>query len=171
MTVFPVAAADRHRFFLTFMIFSPVVMEEDDDSDFNVIKPTLLQQLKTILDQYPDDGQILKVRLVLVNTGTRGTCHRKNKDVNASKEVCLLFGIRTKGEAAADLFSCKDSHGPFLLALVLFCCFLVGSDNEARFAKLQSICFHVVLSDYFRRICFGCAWVLCRITSTLCLLF
>ena len=64
LTVFPVAAADLHRFFLTFMIFSPVVMEEDDDSDFNVIKPTLLQQLKTILDQYPDDGQILKVRLV-----------------------------------------------------------------------------------------------------------
>ena len=45
--------------------------------------------------------------------------------------------------------------------LVLFCCFLVGSDIEARFAKLQSICFHVVLSDYFRRICYGCAWVLC----------
>ena len=64
LTVFPVAAADPHRFFLTFMIFSPVVMEEDDDSDFNVIKPTLLQQLKTILDQYPDDGQILKVRIV-----------------------------------------------------------------------------------------------------------
>ena len=64
LTVFPVAAADPHRFFLTFMIFSPVVMEEDDDSDFNVIKPTLLQQLKTILDQHPDDGQILKVRLV-----------------------------------------------------------------------------------------------------------
>ena len=64
LTVFPVAAADLHRFFLSFMIFSSVVMEEDDDSDFNVIKPTLLQQLKTILDQYPDDGQILKVRLV-----------------------------------------------------------------------------------------------------------
>ena len=64
LTVFPVASADPHRFFLTFMIFYPVVMEEDDDSDFNVIKPTLLQQLKTILDQYPDDGQILKVRLV-----------------------------------------------------------------------------------------------------------
>ena len=55
--------------------------------------------------------------------------------------------------------------------LVLFCCFLVGGDNEARFAKLQSICFHVVLSDYFHRICHGCSWVLCRITSTLCLLF
>ena len=64
LTVFPVASADPHGFFRTFMIFSPVVMEEDDDSDFNVIKPTLLQQLKTILDQYPDDGQILKVRLV-----------------------------------------------------------------------------------------------------------
>ena len=64
LTVFPVAAADLHRFFLTLMIFSSVVMEEDDDSDFNVIKPTLLQQLKTILDQYPDDGQILKVTLV-----------------------------------------------------------------------------------------------------------
>ena len=64
LTVFPVASADPHRFFLTFMIFSPVVMEEDDDSDFNVIKPALLQQLKTILDQYPVDGQILKVRIV-----------------------------------------------------------------------------------------------------------
>ena len=64
LTVFPIAAAYLHRFFLSFMIFSSVVMEEDDDSDFNVIKPTLLQQLKTILDQYPDDGQILKVRLV-----------------------------------------------------------------------------------------------------------
>lgn len=40
------------------------MIEEDDDADFNVIKPTLLQQLKTILDQYPDDGQILKVGLV-----------------------------------------------------------------------------------------------------------
>ena len=39
-------------------------MEENDDSDFNVIKPTHLQQLKTTLDQHPDDGQILKVRLV-----------------------------------------------------------------------------------------------------------
>lgn len=34
----------------------------EDDEGFNLIQPTLIQQLKTILDQYPDDGQILKVR-------------------------------------------------------------------------------------------------------------
>ena len=38
-------------------------MDEDDDG-FNLIQPSLIQQLKTILDQYPDDGQILKVRNV-----------------------------------------------------------------------------------------------------------
>ena len=31
-------------------------------SGFNLIQPSLIQQLKKILDQYPDDGQILKVR-------------------------------------------------------------------------------------------------------------
>ena len=36
----------------------------EDDEGFNLIQPTLIQQLKTILDQYPDDGQILKVRNV-----------------------------------------------------------------------------------------------------------
>ena len=34
----------------------------DDDGDFNLIQPSLIQQLRTILDQYPDDGQILKVK-------------------------------------------------------------------------------------------------------------
>ena len=29
---------------------------------FNLIQPSLIEQLKKILDQYPDDGQILKVR-------------------------------------------------------------------------------------------------------------
>ena len=38
-------------------------MEEDDDG-FNLIQPSLIQQLKAILDQYPDDGQILKVTIV-----------------------------------------------------------------------------------------------------------
>ena len=32
------------------------------DDDFNLIQPSLIQQLRTILDQYPDDGQILKVK-------------------------------------------------------------------------------------------------------------
>ena len=31
-------------------------------SGFDLIQPSLIQQLKKILDQYPDDGQILKVR-------------------------------------------------------------------------------------------------------------
>ena len=34
----------------------------DDDGDFNLIQTSLIQQLRTILDQYPDDGQILKVK-------------------------------------------------------------------------------------------------------------
>ena len=36
---------------------------DDDGDDFDLIQPSLLQQLRTILDQYPDDGQILKVEL------------------------------------------------------------------------------------------------------------
>ena len=38
-----------------------ILVDENDDG-FNLIQPSLIQQLKTILDQYPDDGQILKVR-------------------------------------------------------------------------------------------------------------
>lgn len=33
------------------------------DESFGLIQPTLIQQIKKILDEYPDDGQILKVRL------------------------------------------------------------------------------------------------------------
>ena len=40
-----------------------ILVDEDDDG-FDLIQPSLIQQLKTILDQYPDDGQILKVRNV-----------------------------------------------------------------------------------------------------------
>ena len=32
-----------------------------DDFNEGLILPTLIRQLKSILDQYPDDGQILKV--------------------------------------------------------------------------------------------------------------
>lgn len=32
-----------------------------DDEGFNLIQPSLIQQLRKILDEYPDDGQILKV--------------------------------------------------------------------------------------------------------------
>ena len=38
------------------------------DDDFNLIQPSLIQQLRTILDQHPDDGQMLKVKKA--HTGT-----------------------------------------------------------------------------------------------------
>ena len=31
------------------------------EEDFGLIRPSLIKQLRSILDQYPDDGQILKV--------------------------------------------------------------------------------------------------------------
>ena len=34
---------------------------EKGSRSFGLIQPTLIQQLKKILDEYPDDGQILKV--------------------------------------------------------------------------------------------------------------
>ena len=33
-----------------------------DDDGFDLIQPSLIQQLRSILDQYPDDGQMLKVK-------------------------------------------------------------------------------------------------------------
>ena len=39
-----------------------VVVTDEGDDEFDLIQPTLIQQLKNILDQYPDNGQILKVR-------------------------------------------------------------------------------------------------------------
>ena len=42
-----------------------VDIDDDDDDTFNVIQPTLFQQIRNILDQYPDDGQILKVKVIL----------------------------------------------------------------------------------------------------------
>ena len=36
-------------------------MAEMDDEDFNIIIPSLIKQLQSILYQYPDGGQILKV--------------------------------------------------------------------------------------------------------------
>jgi len=35
-----------------------------DDFNEGLILPTLIRQLKSILDQYPDDGQILKVSFI-----------------------------------------------------------------------------------------------------------
>ena len=37
-------------------------LAENCGDGFDLIEPSLIQQLKKILDQYPDDGQVLKVR-------------------------------------------------------------------------------------------------------------
>ena len=34
------------------------------EEDFGLIRPSLIRQLRAILDQYPDDGQILKVYIL-----------------------------------------------------------------------------------------------------------
>ena len=34
------------------------------EEDFGLIRPSLIRQLRAILDQYPDDGQILKVHIL-----------------------------------------------------------------------------------------------------------
>ena len=36
-------------------------LAENDEDGFDLIEPSLIQQLRKILDQYPDDDQILKV--------------------------------------------------------------------------------------------------------------
>ena len=38
-----------------------VLTEDVDEENFGLIRPSLIRQLRAILDQYPDDGQILKV--------------------------------------------------------------------------------------------------------------
>ena len=39
-------------------------MDEEDEFSTGIILPPLIIQLKKILEQYPDDSQILKVRQV-----------------------------------------------------------------------------------------------------------
>ena len=46
-------------------MMSLFVLADNDDDGFDLIKPSVIQQLRTILDQYPDDGQILKVWTVV----------------------------------------------------------------------------------------------------------
>ena len=48
---------------LPYLIPFPVAASAKEE-DFGLIRPSLIRQLRAILDQYPDDGQILKVRSV-----------------------------------------------------------------------------------------------------------
>ena len=45
--------------------FAIFILVDNEEEGFNLIQPSLIQQLRTILDQYPDDGQILKVIKVI----------------------------------------------------------------------------------------------------------
>lgn len=40
------------------------LIEISDSDEGNFIRSTLIKELKSILDQYPDDGQILKVSML-----------------------------------------------------------------------------------------------------------
>ena len=55
------------------------VAAEKRGRSFGLIQPTLIQQLKKILDEYPDDGQILKVckpQLLFKHDDTVTMCSR-----------------------------------------------------------------------------------------------
>lgn len=49
------------------------ILVDNEDEGFNLIQPSLIQQLRGILDQYPADGQILKVMILFY------ICFSRNK--------------------------------------------------------------------------------------------
>jgi len=53
-----------------------------DEFNEGLILPTLIRQLKSILDQYPDDGQILKVSFLHI-------CGYKDRAIN----TCNFLGL------------------------------------------------------------------------------
>jgi len=50
-------------------------MASGEDEGFDLIQPSLIQQLRKILDEYPDDGQILKE--LIQNAEDAGATHVK----------------------------------------------------------------------------------------------
>ena len=41
------------------------LFSENSDEEFGIIQPSLIRQLRKILDEYPDGGQILKVLYIV----------------------------------------------------------------------------------------------------------
>ena len=64
----------------------------NDDDGFDLIQPSLIQQLRSILDQYPDDGQILKVEHTTFVKNRRD--YRKLNFLSSicSSKVCRYMG-------------------------------------------------------------------------------
>ena len=67
-----------------------LIPADNDDEGFDLIQPSLIQQLRTILDQYPDDGQILKV----TNVGNLSALGKQ--DTLASVSCQMTFLIRSE---------------------------------------------------------------------------
>ncbi|KAL9966853.1 hypothetical protein ACROYT_G024983 [Oculina patagonica] len=100
----------------------------DKDEDFNLIQPSLIQQLKTILDQYPDDGQILKELI------------QNAEDANAS-HVKFLHDKHSYGKAHLFDEDLAQFQGPALYAY-----------NNARFTKedwrgIRLVCDSIKVED------------------------
>ena len=44
-----------------YLLIALVLFSPDTEDDYGMIRPSLIKQLRSVLDMYPDDGQILKV--------------------------------------------------------------------------------------------------------------
>jgi hypothetical protein len=56
-----VCMAYLHQYCLTSLPQCDSGIFSDKEEDYGLIRPSLIKQLRSILDQYPDNGQILKV--------------------------------------------------------------------------------------------------------------
>lgn len=99
-----------------------------DDEDFNLIQPSLIQQLRKILDEYPDDGQILKELI-------------QNAEDAGATEVKFLYDKHSYGTKELLRRSLARFQGPALYAY-----------NNAQFSKddwrgIRMICDSIKVKD------------------------
>ncbi|KAL9966875.1 hypothetical protein ACROYT_G025012 [Oculina patagonica] len=103
-------------------------MMDNDDDGFDLIQPSLIQQLRTILDQYPDDGQIVKELI------------QNAEDAGASK-VKLLHDKHSYGTEKLHSEGLAQFQGPALYAY-----------NDAQFTKddwkgIRMLCDSIKVKD------------------------
>ncbi|CAH3193173.1 unnamed protein product, partial [Porites evermanni] len=107
------------------------ILVNEDDEGFNLIQPTLIQQLKIILDQYPDDGQILKVRNELI----------QNAEDARATQVKFLHDLHSYGTEKLHSEGLAQFQGPALYAY-----------NNAEFTKedwkgIRMLCDSIKVKD------------------------
>lgn len=104
-------------------------MEVDgEDEGFDLIQPTLIQQLRKILDEYPDDGQILKELI-------------QNAEDAGAKQVKFLYDKHSFGTDKLFSKGLAQFQGPALYAY-----------NDATFSKddwkgIRMICDSIKVKD------------------------